>query len=43
MQKEFAFVPNPEEDDLRQIPEIVLKRKMSRTIRFIDAGSSITN
>ena len=27
MQKEFAFVPNPEEDELRQIPEIVLSEK----------------
>ena len=27
MQKEFAFVPNPDEDELRQIPEIVLSEK----------------
>ena len=27
MQKEFAFSPNPDEDELRQIPEIVLSEK----------------
>ena len=27
MQKEFSFAPNPDEDELRQIPEIVLSEK----------------